>query len=108
MFWPPIFFGTRGIGNPIKEHIEFVVQDCGDLEVPMQVLRLDGWPVGTLEDSPLAQTTLSGNYVSLFRTIKWRDAPGKTGYQVGVPQVCECAEGSTREDNCGIHCGPPP
>ena len=54
MFCPPILFGTRGTNNP-TEKLEFVVQECGDQEVPMRVLRLDGWPVDTLEESPLTQ-----------------------------------------------------
>ena len=69
MFRPPICFGTRGIDNPTKE-LEFVARECEDQEVPMRVLRLDGWPVGTSEDPPLAQATLPGNNVSLFWTIK--------------------------------------
>ena len=52
MFRPPIFFGTREFGNPIKEHVKLVVQYCGYLEVPMLVLKLEGWPTGTLEDPP--------------------------------------------------------
>ena len=35
-------------------------------------------------------------------------APGETGRQVGLTQVCECAEGGAREDGCGIYCGPLP
>ena len=36
----------------------------------MLVLRLDGWPASTLEESPLAQATLRDSNVSLFWTIK--------------------------------------
>ena len=36
----------------------------------MLVLGLDGWPAGTLEESPLVQTTIPSNNVSIFWTIK--------------------------------------
>ena len=69
MFRPPICFGTRGIDNPTKE-LEFVARECEDQEVPMRVLRLDGWPLGTLEEPPLAKATLPGNNAALFWTTK--------------------------------------
>ena len=69
MFRPPILFETKEIKNP-SEKLEFVVQECGDQEVSIRAIRLDGWPVETLEESPLAKATPPGINAAHLRTIK--------------------------------------
>ena len=48
------------------------------------------------------------HWLTLVLFNECNNAPGEAGSQVGVPQVCACAEGSAREINCGVHYGLPP
>ena len=59
-FDPPVCFDTKGYVDPPLEKQAFLVQECGDIDVPMKVVQLVGWPVSVIEDFN-ACTTLPGN-----------------------------------------------
>ena len=60
IFDPPVYFEIRGHVDPPEKQV-FHVQECGDMDVPMKVVQLEGWPVTVMEDSLNASTTPPGN-----------------------------------------------